>query len=401
MNSGLHLLRHAMHACGSPFRGRAYWILALAFPLLPSEAQTLTNFATRYSGIYSYRAAQSPTNWPGVIIHFSAQQSGCSWRIDMTDTSVPRHSSNEYRGETAVYQSDGRYIYKRTGRLGSTGLDSGVTIYDEAYPASYERTMLGVSLLQNLQHIWTGYAASCVLAPPSGKARSPFLTDMQAFADPRLYHDYRYTGDSSAGTPWTLEFRDTGTIAIRGPNEPLSSGKLASSGGLSARCTWQPATVQGIACSNFVFAAYGPSDPVNPTYTARCTITNVSREPFALDLPRAGSEHMVTDRRASKDGYAMIRYVTDRGIPEVDGAQFRRERDRSKKLSLEEEATADGYTFVPLAGGAVVPPRRLGGTGSVDEAARWFLYLSPLGLGTGFFLGWLLYTRRQPVRNSD
>jgi hypothetical protein len=401
MNRGPQLLLHITHDCGPILRKRAYWMLALVFPLLPMSAQTLTNFATRYSGIYSYRAAQSPTNWPGVIIHFSVQQSGCSWRIDMTDTSVPRHISNEYRGETAVYQSDGRYIYKRTGRLGSTGLDGGVTIYDEAYPASHERPMFGVSLLQNLQHIWTGYAASCVLAPPSGKARSPFLTDMQAFADPRLYHDYHYTGDSSAGTPWTLEFRDTGTIAIRGRDRPLSLGKPASSGGLSARCTWQPATVNGVACSNFVFAAYSPSDPVNPAYTARCTITNVSREPFALDLPKAGTAHMVTDRRASRDGYAAIRYVTDRGIPEVDSAQFQRERDRSKKLSLEEEATADGHTFVPLAGGAVAPTRRLGGTGSVDEAARWFLYLSPLGLGTGLFLGWLLYTRRQPVRNSD
>lgn len=345
----------------------------VALPLAAAPP-SLNNIVPKYSGRYVERSDVSGRSATSTnIIDFTVQQSGCSWRIDLVP--VAKWSEAVKEDELIVYQSDGRYIYKRHDRGGHSMRAGGVTIYDEPYPASQDLNDWQ-ACLQELQVIWMGYAAGCVMPAPSGRAHDPFLVNMDEFAKPPEDIAYRFVGDGSVAAPRSLElFRRY---------DRVSDDKAP----VLAKGVWTRTFIGGEPCANFHFNRYWTQLEMKPflieVCDIECVITNVTQESFALDLPGPGTPCPVADRRASKDGYALIRYTADAGIPDVDSEQFKRIRDRSPKLSLADEAQL-------LSSGGAWKPAPVTDT---RELAGWFLYLSPLVTLFGLQLAYRTLRRR-------
>jgi hypothetical protein len=319
---------------------------------------------------------------------FSITLDGCSWEIRLLDPSAA--DNPKILDPERIVTCDGTNIFsvalhsesatkaawgERYESVADLLPRGKCTIYLGTYPPPAE---------PDLQHVWLGYAARCVLSKPSGKARSVYFVQMDEFEEPALFPKYTFFTDAP-GTQ-AVKFETPNFRAERGADGRLEVIKVEKPFPASYTTgvgQWTPITLNQTSVSNFTFTAFAPRPGPNPTnsdlietYSFDCVVTNITkgiaiaRRPL---LPPGSYE--TQDRRFLTQGFPVIEYRSTNRWLEADDPQlaFMLRHPTAEKATLRDEAAFLVTGMRPGVNKTLFPYRiLLGLIALIALIANWF-----------------------------
>jgi hypothetical protein len=308
--------------------------------------------AIKAVGIYDYTLYQQD----GAKIYsskynFEVLVKGCLWIVKYEQ--VPQSStSNEAIDVGSVASCDGTNIYV----FHLQNQETAKIVWGDRY--DIEKIKLPVALANIylgtypppkepvLQHIWLAIASSCcVFNNSSGKAKVPFITDMEIFGDDNYDCDYHWTTSHEEQSIRELVLTTDGKLYVRDPTtgdilkdtypKPYDKGFTNGIG------RWLEATnINGVSIPvKFNFKLFTPkvdnSGLIN-AYEYQCVVSSVSsvklpQIPFQLPDGKV----LVSDRRFLNRGHAVVNYATTTNW--VNAGYLQAHLDTMPQMSLKDE----------------------------------------------------------------
>jgi len=294
------------------------------------------------SGSYEYSVyAGRPAPRYSATYAFHASVGGRAWIIRYEDTSALTNADTLNAEAIASCDGTNTYLVQFQNELAVRKVFGEryesvkhelpvamATIYPGDYPPPKEPT---------LQNIWLAIASSSVLSAARGKAKPPFITDLETFYDTNYNCDYYWTTDQAQPERRELVLKTDRHLLedvwINGKKQRVKPAPPYDHGHTNGVGLWKQATnIAGVVvATEFEFTAFAPgptrrsAGDLARAYIYRCIVTNIAKAPIpSVPVPLPAGRVTVTDRRfdKSEDGGNHYLAKKDWSQTEMDPAEL-------------------------------------------------------------------------------